>query len=167
MRYRHLNMLDFKYKKCIILFSLLLAFVSFRAVSQITVYPIQNFNFGTFYPGSSGGTIKILPDGSRSATGDIILVNTFLSASQAIFDIEAPAGSVISLSSPDTILTGSNGGSLTLKMDSTDLGLTFNTTEQPPSRTRIQIGGTLAVGDHVSSPPGNYQGTFSLTFNQQ
>jgi hypothetical protein len=167
MRYVHLKMLDFKYKKHIILLWLLLAFVSFPAISQITVYPIQNFNFGTFYPGNSGGTINILPDGSRSATGDIILINTFFTSSQATFDIEAPAGSVISLSSPDTILTGSNGGTLTLKMGNTDLGLTFNTTAVPPNRTRIQIGGSLIVGDHVSSPPGNYQGTFSLTFNQQ
>lgn len=148
-------------------FCLLLLLSSFTASSQITVYPIQNFNFGSFYQGNSGGTVDVSAAGSRSATGDIILINTSVSGSQAIFEIETPAGTVISISTPDATLTGSNGGSLTLHVSNTDPGSPFNITAVPPDRTRLQIGGTLVVGTRAASPPGAYQGTFSITFNNQ
>jgi hypothetical protein len=153
--------------KCIIFFCSLLVFVPFKVRSQVTIYPIQNFNFGTFYQGNSGGTIDISTTGARSASGDIILMNTFPSGSQAIFDIEAPAGSIISLSTPDATLSGSNGGTVTLHISNTDPASPFNTTVVPPDRIRMQVAGSLRVGDRITSPPGTYQGTFSITFNQQ
>lgn len=146
---------------------LLLLLSSFSASSQITVTSVQNFNFGSFYQGNSGGTVDVSATGSRTATGDIILMNTVVSGSQAIFEIEAPAGTIISLSCPDATLTGSNGGSLTLHFSNTDPGSPFNTTAVAPDRTRVQMGGTLTVGSRVTSPPGTYQGTFSITFNHE
>ena len=164
---RAIKIFNIKPVKYCILFGSLLVFTSFKASSQIIIDPVQNFNFGTFYQGNSGGTIDISPTGSRSATGDIILMNTGVSDSQAIFEIQAPAGSTISINSPDAILTGSNGGTLTLHIGNADLGSPFSTTVVPPSRTRLQIGGILKVGNRLNSPPGLYQGTFSITFHQE
>lgn len=147
-------------------FSLLLSYLP--AHSQITTYNIQGFDFGAFYQGSSGGTINISATGSRSATGDIILMNTWLPNSQAIFEITAPAGSTISiLNGNDATLTGSNGGTLTLHVEGSDLGSPFSTTAISPARTRINLAGKLTVGSRTASPPGTYQGSFSIIFNQE
>ena len=89
------------------LLSLLIA-TPFRATSQInppasqiTVSAIQGFNFGAFYQGAAGGTVEISAAGLRSATGEIVLMNTGAATSPAVFEIEAPAGSHISISSGD------------------------------------------------------------------
>lgn len=138
------------------------------AYSQVKVYPVQDFNFGTFYQGNSGGTVEISVNGTRTATGDIILMNNSFTDLQAIFDIEAPAGSVISfLSGPDAVLTGSNGGSILLRTGTTEPGSPLTTTAVSPARTRFKVSGKLTIGNRISCPPGSYQGTFSITFNQE
>lgn len=139
-----------------------------QVYSQITINTVQNFNFGTFYQGNAGGSIDISTSGSRSANGDIILMNSMSSGSQAIFEIEAPKGAVISiLGIADATLTGSNGGILTLQMGTTDLSNPFIVTAISPALTRLQISAKLIVGDSKTSPPGLYQGTFAITLNQE
>ncbi|MFD2163288.1 DUF4402 domain-containing protein [Paradesertivirga mongoliensis] len=152
----------------VILSTFLLAFLSFPAKSQMTVYPVQDFNFGTFYQGSSGGSVEITPSGSRSASGDIVLMNMGVSYSQAIFEIEAPSGTLVSVSmSPDVTLSGSNGGSITLKLGSLEPEFPLITAVSPPGRTQVKIGGALIVGNRNDSPAGNYTGSFSITFHQE
>jgi hypothetical protein len=154
-------------KKYIILSSILVLF-GFSVQAQTTLYPIQDFNFGSFYQGTEGGTIEISTSGSRAATGSIVLLNSGVSSAEAIFEIEAPANSMISiLSGSDIQLTGSNGGTMTLRLGVTDPASPFNTVAVPPERTRIRLAGTLLVGDHNTSPAGTYQGTFSITINQE
>jgi len=158
----------FKHIKFTILLCLLLIIYSLKVSSQLIIHPIQDFNFGTVCHGNAGGTVNISITGSRSATGDILLINTGALSSQAIFEIEAPASSNISIvNGPASILIGSNGGFLSFQLGSSDLGTPFKTTAVPSERTRIQISGTLTVGDVIASPPGNYNGTFSITFNQE
>lgn len=153
--------------RLILLYPILLL-LYFPASAQVKVYPVQDFNFGTFYQGNSGGTVEISANGTRTATGDIILMNTSFIDQQAIFDIEAPAGAVISfLSGPDAILTGSNGGSVTLRVVTTEPAAPFTTTAVSPARTRFKVSGKLTIGNRMSSPPGSYRGTFSITFNQE
>lgn len=144
-------------------------FLSFTTVyAQITVYPIQDFNFGTFSQGNTGGMVEISTAGIRTSTGDVILVNSGSIVSQAIFEVEAPEGIIISLTNgPDVTLSGSNGGSMTLRLNQTDPVSPFNTIAVPPDRTRIHLSGSLIVGDRTMSPPGSYQGTFSITFHQE
>jgi hypothetical protein len=41
-------------------------------------------------------------------------------------------------------------------------------TTQPRSSVNIvYVGGTITVGNSAASPPGNYSGTFQITFVQQ
>ncbi|MDB5121278.1 MAG: hypothetical protein JWN56_2496 [Sphingobacteriales bacterium] len=167
MKNCRLRIFNNKQRKFSVLFCLICLFFSFTADSQITIFPVQDFNFGTFYQGNSGGTVDISTAGLRSATGGIILLNTGPAVAQAIFDIEAPAGSNISINTPDAILTGSNGGTLTLHITGTDPGSPFSTIVAPPGLTRLQVSGSLVIGDQITSPPGAYQGTFSVTFNQE
>lgn len=130
--------------------------------------PEQGLIFGTFFRGTTGGTVIIFPDGSRSVTGDIVQSNIGVPFSPAIFEVEANLGTIISiLNGPDVQLTGSNGGSVTLKLGSSNPISPFITNVQAPLRTTVKVGGTLVVGGALASPSGAYNGNFYITFIQQ
>jgi len=132
---------------------------------SVTVSVVQNLNFGTFYQGTTGGTVIIYPDGSRSATGDVVLLaGTF---STGLYDVLANRGTIISILGINSVLTGSNGGTMTLQIGNTDPLAPFIITTTPPSTTQVRIGGTLIVGNPLSNPPGNYSGSFNVTFFQE
>lgn len=144
----------------------LVLFIPIQARAQITVYPVQNLNFGKFSAGISGGIIEISTSGSRIATGSIILISSGSSEGQAIFDIEAPASSSITImNGPDAILEDNNGGQLILHIDAIDPISPINFPAEPGSRVRIEVSGTLTIPP--SSSPGNYQGTFYITVNNE
>ena len=133
-----------------------------------TVNMAQGLIFGAFYRGSSGGSVTVLANGSRSTTGTIILASLGFSFSPAIFQIDVEPGAIITISNgPDVNITGSNGGSMSLHIGSSDVGSPFTTTVVPPSTTQVRIGGTLTVGTALANPSGDYSGTFSVTFIQQ
>ncbi len=68
---------------------------------------------------------------------------------------------------PDVILTGSAGGTVSLHLVNTYPVAPFVTTAIPPSMNQLFVGGILTVGSPLSSPPGNYSGTFSITIIQE
>lgn len=130
---------------------------------SVTVSVIQNLNFGTFYHGNAGGTVIIYPDGSRSATGDVVLLmGTF---STGLYSVSGNVGTMITiLNGPDATLTGSGGGTLILKIGDCDPPTPFILTSPT---MQVRIGGTLMVGDPLLNPPGNYSGFFNVTFFQE
>ncbi len=134
----------------------------------IYVYTTRNLAFGAFYHGNTGGTIIIGNDGTRNVTGDVVLLNMGIPYASATFDIEAPPGSIVSITNgPNATLTGSNGGSVILTIGSSYPATPFTTTASPPIRTQVSIGGTLTIGNNASAPAGSYSGTFYVTFNHQ
>jgi hypothetical protein len=136
----------------------------------ITVYanPAQGLIFGAFFQGSSGGTVILYPDGSRTSTGSLVLANLGYPYSPALFEIDANPGTAVSImNGPDVTLTGSNGGSIGLHIGRASTGSSFITSIAPPGRTEVWIGGTLTVGSPLANPSGSYSGTFSVTFIQQ
>jgi hypothetical protein len=146
----------------------LLLFVSSSLYSQVTISTIRNFNFGTFYQGNSGGTIDISTSGTRTVSGDIILINSGGLVSQAIFEIDAPKNTYITITmDSEATLSNGNGNTMILRLGLTDPVSPFYTTAEPPERTIIHIAGTLTVGGPAGNPPGNYQGTFALIFNYE
>jgi hypothetical protein len=162
------------------LFITVLSFLSFYANAQdptdslpgdpgaISVYSMQNLSFGAFTLGSSGGTIVIATSGARSVSGDVIPLNLGVLFCQAMFEVEAPEGTILSiLNGPDVPLTGTNGGSMSLNIGVSDPISPFNVSVPSPGRTAISIGGTLTIGSMASNPPGSYTGNFYITFNQE
>jgi len=134
----------------------------------LAVFNVQNMSFGAFSHGGSGGTIAIAPAGTRSVTGTVTALNLGVSYYQAIFDIEAPNGAIISITNgPNATLTGSNGGTMSLQLGSSSPGSPFINTIPAPGRTQVNIGGTLTVGNSTANPPGTYSGTFYIIFNQE
>lgn len=134
----------------------------------VTVNVSQNLAFGAFYHGSSGGSVIIYPDGSRSSTGDIILLGLGYSFSAGLYDVTGNAGTLISiLNGVNATLTGSNGGSMTLSLGDTNPLSPFILNIIYPSTMQFTIGATLHVGNNLANPPGQYTGTFDVTFIQE
>jgi hypothetical protein len=132
------------------------------------LYVSQNLSFGAFSQGVTGGTVTISPLGSRSSTGDVILVDMGYLYFPAIFELEGNPGTIVHfLAGPDTQLTGSNGGSLTLQVGPSYPGDPIIINVAPPGRMQIRVGGTLIVGNAIANPPGQYNGFFLVTFIQE
>ena len=141
---------------------------------SITVTPTQSLQFGTFTlmnPNSGGGTVIVDWQGSRSAMGDVVLLPSNPPPSPAIFEVKLCQGrNVIITYSPTAILSGSNGGSVTLNVGPTEKGVSgssFTINNDCNFITQIRVGGTLTVGSITANPGGYYSGSFSITFNQQ
>ena len=139
----------------------------------VTVKNAQGILFGTFAHGSSGGSVTVTHEGARTATGSVILISQGSFSSPAVFLVEGIKGTLITISPIlDATLSGGNpAGHLTLKFDNpniaTSSGSPFILPYDSPAQMEIRIGGTLIVGNSGANPPGNYSGSFFVTFNQQ
>lgn len=136
---------------------------------SLTVTATQAIHFGTLCVGATGGTTTIGWDGSRSSTGDVVLLAMAPTAQPAIFEITLCQGrNVIITFSPTTILTNGTGGSLTLNIGPTEQGgnnASFTTNNDCNFVTPLRVGGTLVLPG--SAPSGTYSGSFNITFNQE
>ncbi len=134
----------------------------------VKLYTIQSMNFGAFYQGFSGGTVIVYANGTRSCAGDVHLLMLGFSFYPAIFQVDAIVGTIVTITNgADAILTGSNGGSMTLHLGDSYPVSPFITSIAPSGRTSVSVGGILTVGNPGANPVGAYSGTFSVTFNQQ
>ena len=135
----------------------------------ITVTATQPLYFGTICVNGLGGTVIMGYDGSRTSTGNIALLSMAPTSQPAIFEIKLCQGrNVIITFSPTTILTGSNGGSLTLDIGPTEKGgnnVSFPTNNDCNFITPLRVGGTLHVPG--TAIPGIYTGSFDITFNHE
>lgn len=139
-----------------------------RDPGRISVYVLQNMSFGTIYQGSAGGTVSISTTGSRSVTGDVVAITQGGTAYPAIFEVEAASGTIVTIQNgANATLTGSNGGTMSLQLGASYPASPFTSTTTPPGRTQVSIGGTLTVGNTVTSKAGSYSGTFNIIFFQQ
>ena len=130
-----------------------------------TVAKNQDLTFGIFCPtSSSGGSVTIASNGTRSATGNVFLFAS--SFTQATFTFSAGSRNrnvfSITTNSPRTLLRTGGGGSMVLTLG-TPNPATFIVNRN--NTQVISIGGTLTVGSITANPPGSYSGTFALTFN--
>lgn len=137
--------------------------------AQISITNTQTLHFGTICLTGSGGTVTVGTDGSRTSTGNLILLSLSPVAQPAIFDIEyCPGGNVSLTFSATTILTGSNGGELTLDLGPTEKGISgtvFTTISDCNFVTPVYMGGTLHIPDAAIA--GTYTGSFDVTINME
>ncbi len=132
----------------------------------ISVMNVQGLHFGAFSHGPSGGSVSISAAGVRTAMGSVTELDFGIAYFQAIFDVAAPEGATVSIvNGADATLTGSNGGSMIMSLDSSSPGSPFIVMIPSPGTTAVNVGGTLTVGNSTANPPGVYSGTFYITFN--
>ena len=63
----------------------------------------QGLSFGTFTQGAAGGTVTVTATGTRSATGDVVLLSLTPLHSAAMYEVVGNPGTLVSL------LNGSDG----------------------------------------------------------
>jgi hypothetical protein len=137
---------------------------------SIEVIATQSLQFGTFVlTGGGGGSVVVGWDGSRTATGNVALLGIAPYSQPAIFEVKLLQGRNVNVDfSSTTTLTGSDGGTLTLHIGPTEKGTTgayFATDNNRGFITPLRVGGTLDIPG--TAIPGNYTGTFFITFNQE
>jgi len=131
----------------------------------ISATTIRNLAFGAFSQGIVGGTVSIDPYGVRINSGDVILLNLGYLFYAANIEVTANPGTTISITlGPDISLTDGNGHTMILHLSGLNPNTPFVATT---AITEIYIGGVLTVGNSLVDPAGNYNGTFSVTFNQE
>jgi hypothetical protein len=100
-----------------------------------------------------------------------MLLNSGPSPQAAIFEINLCQGRLVVITYPsETILAGSNGGSVKLLIGPTEKGISgsaFQVNTDCSFITQLRVGGTLIINSNTANPGGDYSGSFSLTFNQQ
>jgi hypothetical protein len=143
--------------------------ISFAQTVPLTITTTQALNFGTICQLGSGGTVTVGYNGTRTSTGNILLLDKAPTAKAALYEIKlCPAGNVNITFDATTILTSGNGSSLTLDIGPTEKGLngcSFMTNSDCNTPTFLRVGGTLHLeGNEIS---GNYSGSFTIIVNQQ
>ena len=128
----------------------------------------QSIHFGSFcITGAGGGTVSVGYDGSRTATGNIVLLNIPPYATPAIFEIKLGRNSTVGINyEPPYIMLTGNSGSISLVIGPTDKGsdgASFAINANIVSQ--LKVGGILTVTG--TSPPGYYSGNFAIRFTQQ
>jgi len=157
-----------KYLQVIILPTVFLTCGTLITVAQeppprpIIASKTQDLSFATFYQGGAGGTVTILANGTRIAGGSVILFGS--GGAPAIFSIRANNGTVISFLKPTATLSDGSGHTLSLQISDTSPSTPFVTTNNWPTPTVVSMGGILTIGTPAANPPGNYSGTFAITF---
>ena len=128
----------------------------------------ETLSFGAFSHGAVGGTVTVSPAAMRTSTGDVILLTLPFIVSPTRYEIIANPGTIISLlNGPDVVLPGSNGGSIVLSVGASDPVSPFVISTPPPLATDLYVGGSLTIGNSAANPPGDYSGTYDITFVQQ
>ncbi|MGC9354126.1 MAG: DUF4402 domain-containing protein [Mariniphaga sp.] len=141
----------------------------FPPPSQLQVYANQELAFGSFFTGTSGGTVTISPTGTRSVTGTVVGL-ALSSGSAAIFDLRLIPGRIVHIVFPVSAQLTRIGGGETMTITnfiSDKPGNSFVTTASHPFINPVQIGATLNVQNSTVNPPGDYTGTFTVTFIQE
>lgn len=133
---------------------------------SVKVSTLQFLQFGSFIQAGDYGTITVDYNGSRSATGSIILPNMSSAAppTPALFLVDAEPGTLITIINNNPAFLYKGGYKMTLTIGESSMGSPFITKSQ---ETPVYIGGTLEVKPLTSNPAGAYNGTFTVTFIQQ
>ncbi|MBN2682929.1 MAG: DUF4402 domain-containing protein [Bacteroidales bacterium] len=131
---------------------------------QISITKIKDLSFGSFYPGSNGGTLSISSNGVRSATGTVITLSSEAYYSEAVYEISCPEYSMVHLIYKHTIVMhGSNGGHFKLRTEQPENGKVFAAPANSENGFLISVGGVLEMNGPSFNPPGDYSGTLDIT----
>ena len=141
----------------------------FPPPGQLQVYATQELAFGAFFTGSSGGTVTLSPQGSRSVTGTVTGL-ALDNGSAAVFDLRLIPGRIVHIVLPASaqLVRIGGGETMTITNFTTDKpGNQLVTAASHPFINPVQVGATLNVQHSAANPSGEYTGSFNVTFIQE
>lgn len=127
-----------------------------------TVNTLQDLSFGTFHAGMNGGRIYVLPNGERTAEGDIVLLHHGEPPRAATYEIRCEPYRMLHLHfSSNFGLSSNSGTSLSATPLGTDPGLPLVTPADAERGFLLQVGGVLIIPPGAQA--GAYQGAFQVS----
>ncbi|MEA4866968.1 MAG: DUF4402 domain-containing protein [Rikenellaceae bacterium] len=123
-------------------------------------------NFGRFSPEDGGGEIRVLPDGTRTSSGSVVLGGGLYNP--ATFYITGQPEYTVAITLPSTpiLLTNSlNGRTMEVHNWTSAPSLDSEVTLSTNGNLNLSLGATLKVGDISDNPVGVYSGTYVVTFS--
>lgn len=143
------------------------AHASAEVIQALTATETAALSFGRFSPETSGGEIRLSPDGSRTSTGSVALGAGLYNP--AIFNItgQPDFNVVVNLPTTPVILTNSSNGKTmqVLNWESIPVATGSGVKIQSSGILTLNVGATLKVGTFIDNPVGIYNGTFIITFS--
>jgi hypothetical protein len=136
----------------------------------IAATTVQTIHFGAFcITGNSGGTITVSYDGTRTATGDIVLLSANPAANAAVFELNLHPGKRVTIATDETAqLNGTKGSSMRIDIGPTDKGpngSSFMASIDGNPVTFLRVGGTLHIPANCRA--GSYSGAFNVSFKEE
>ncbi len=137
---------------------------AFNSLS-VDVMILRNPSFGSFYSGNGGGSILIELDGTRTAEGDIVLMNSGNSVSPAVFEVKCAPFSMIQLFRESYfILRGSDGNVVRAKIVSTNPSFPFVSPANAAQGFTVTASVQLELEPGQTLAPGAYTGGFQTSW---
>ena len=140
---------------------------SVSVVVPITIAKAADFNFGSFYAGSTAGTIDIDVNGKRSVTGGVLTVFGGAAPTAAKFDVIGGASTTYSICYPSGVTLSGPGTPMALTrisgMTDADGAATLAATSDlgVGGTQSIYLGGSIAVA--AGQVAGVYTGNITAT----
>ncbi len=137
-----------------------------EVITALTATETATLNFGKFSPETTGGEIRLTPNGVRSATGSVALSGG--SYNPATFYLTGQNNSSVTITLPTApaMLTNSDTGK-TMEVNNWEsfpaggLGAGVLT----DGILNLTVGATLKIGTRSDNPVGIYSGTYTITFS--
>lgn len=123
-------------------------------------------NFGRFSPEDGGGEIRVLPDGTRTSSGSVVLGGGLYNPATFYITGQPEYTIAITLPSAPILLTNTlNGRTMEVRNWTTAPSLDAEVTLSTTGNLNLNLGATLRVGDMSENPVGIYSGTYVVTFS--
>jgi hypothetical protein len=134
-------------------------------IQGVEVITLRSPSFGSFYCGMGGGKIIVHQDGTRTAEGDIILMNSGGAIAPALFEVRCEPYLMLQLFSDQYfLLHGQDGQELRAKIISTDPTFPFAAPGDSKQGITVSASVCLEIDTGQTLSPGNYNGTFQLNW---
>lgn len=130
----------------------------------VSITKSADLSFGTLSGGATEGTCVIATDGTRSKTGDVVLLGS--AGQNAVFSVAGQKSTSFAITLPTTsTITDSKSNSMTLSAFTARVGSASadgltGSIPSDGSNVTVKVGATLTV--QASQPDGNYVGTFNV-----
>lgn len=131
----------------------------------VTATETELLNFGRIVPEAAGGSVRITPQGERTSSGSITLMDDAYSAGR--FTIAGMPSSLVSIVLPQTpqrLVLSSGVTEVTVDEFTSDVPVGGQVVRQSDGKAEISIGATLYIGNGLTNPAGYYTGTYEVVF---
>jgi Domain of unknown function (DUF4402) len=130
---------------------------------NFSVTKLSNLCFGAFYPGKFGGSVIVNDDGVRSSNGSVILLNSELQPSPAVFEIRCPSNKMLNVIIEETIVM-TNSSNSTVVCEIVDVRKSnFISPENAENGFLFSVGGQITTMETSNISTEDYTGSISIT----